>query len=47
MDTYPYAFKEPMAEWANSVISEFPNFSIVGEIWNNEPPLTAYWQKWI
>ena len=45
MDTYPYAFKEPMAEWANSVISEFPNFSIVGEIWNNEPPLTAYWQS--
>jgi len=44
MDTYPYAFKDPMALWAKAVTSEFPNFNIVGEIWINEPPLTAYWQ---
>ena len=44
MDTYPYAFKEPMADWAKAVTTEFPNFNIVGEIWINEPPLTAYWQ---
>lgn len=44
MDTYPYASKEPMARWAKSIISEFPNFNIVGEIWVTEPPLTAYWQ---
>jgi len=45
MDTYPYAFKEPMAQWAKAVTTEFPNFNIVGEIWINEPPLAAYWQK--
>ena len=45
MDTYPYAFKEPMAQWAKAVTAEFPNFNIVGEIWINEPPLAAYWQK--
>jgi len=45
MDTYPYAFKEPMAEWAKRVTSEFPSFNIVGEIWINEPPLAAYWQR--
>ena len=45
MDTYPYAFKDHMAEWAKTVMNEFPDFKIVGEIWANYPPTVAYWQN--
>ena len=43
-DTYPYPDKEFMANWAGAIISEYPNFSIVGEEWSYNPLLVAYWQ---
>ncbi len=45
MDTYPYAFREPMAEWMRELQDEYPNFNTVGETWVTEPGYTAAWQK--
>ena len=45
MDTYPYAFREPMAQWMKELQEEYPNFNTVGETWVTEPAYTAAWQK--
>lgn len=45
MDTYPYPDKEFMSQWARTVLDEFPNFYIVGEVWISAVATTAYWQK--
>jgi glycosidase len=45
MDTYPYADKERMGEWIDAVLTEYPNFNIVGECWFSEPAGEAYWQR--
>ena len=37
MDTYPYAFAEPMAQWMKELDEEYPNFNTVGETWVTEP----------
>jgi len=44
-DTYPYCFKDFMSEWDKEVLSEYPNFNIVGECWSDYPDGIAYWQK--
>ena len=43
-DTYPYPDKNFMANWARSIMAEYPNFSIVGEEWSYNPLQVAYWQ---
>ncbi len=43
-DTYPYPDKKFMANWAEAIMNEYPNFSIVGEEWSYNPLLVAYWQ---
>ena len=45
MDTYPYAFAEPMAQWMKEIDEEYPNVNTVGETWVTEPAYTASWQK--
>ena len=45
MDTYPYAFREPMAQWMKELNEEYPNFNTVGETWVTEPAYTAAWQS--
>ncbi len=45
MDTYPYAYAEPMAQWMKELDNEYPNFNTVGETWVTEPAYTAAWQK--
>ena len=45
MDTYPYAFRKPMAQWMKELDDEYPNFNTVGETWVTEPAYTAAWQK--
>jgi glycosidase len=45
MDTEPYPDKMFMSRWAKEVIDEYPSFNIVGEVWINSIPTTAYWQK--
>ena len=44
-DTYPYCDKKFMAEWDKAVITEYPNFNIVGECWLTSPGGISYWQK--
>lgn len=44
-DTYPYPDKAFMANWAGAIMTEYPNFNIVGEEWSNNPLLIAYWQQ--
>jgi glycosidase len=45
MDTYPYAFREPMAQWMKELDEDYPNFNTVGETWVTVPAYTATWQK--
>lgn len=45
MDTYPYADRKAMSEWAKTLDIEYPNFNMVGETWVTEPAYTAAWQK--
>lgn len=45
MDTYPYAYEQPMAHWMQVLDSEYPNFNVVGETWFEQPAYTAAWQK--
>lgn len=42
-DTYPYPYKDFMAEWMQRILEEYPDFNVVGEVWLNYPSLTAYW----
>jgi len=42
-DTYPYSDKDFMAEWMKTLREEYPNITVVGEVWLNYPPLVAYW----
>lgn len=44
-DTYPYADKYFMANWAGAIMNEYPNFNIVGEEWSSNPLLIGYWQR--
>ena len=44
VDTYPYNEKNPAAEWCEAIMTEYPNFNIVGECWTSSIPQLAYWQ---
>lgn len=45
MDTYPYPDKNFMSQWTCAVMSEYPNFNIVGEEWSVNPAIVSYWQR--
>lgn len=45
MDTYPYSDRDFMKKWMHVVKTEYPNFSVVGEVWLNSTPQVAYWQE--
>ena len=45
VDTWFYNEKVPMSQWAKAVTDEYPNFNIVGEVWQANPDFVAYWQK--
>ena len=42
-DTYPYSYKDFMAEWMERILLEYPNYNVVGEVWLNYPSLVSYW----
>ena len=44
-DTYPYADQEFLSRWAATILSQYPSFNIVGEIWTNSPASVAMFQK--
>lgn len=45
MDTHPYPYQDYMANWSKRVLDEYPDFNIVGEVWMNDVPTTAWWQQ--
>ena len=42
-DTYPYPYKDFMANWMQRVLDEYPDFNVVGEAWLSQSPAVAYW----
>lgn len=44
VDTYPYNERYPMSEWCAAVRREYPSFNIVGECWDLNPEMVAYFQ---
>ena len=42
-DTYPYPYKDFMADWMKAILNEYPAFNVVGEVWLNYPSQVAYW----
>jgi len=44
-DTYPYVNQYYLSEWAETILNEYPNFNIVGEIWTGEAPFLAAYQR--
>ena len=45
MDTYPYPHQWFMTNWTRAIMEEYPDFNIVGEEWNENPAIVAYWQR--
>lgn len=45
MDTHPYPYKDFMSAWCKQVLDEYPNFNIVGEVWEERVLLTSYFQR--
>ncbi|MCF6279465.1 MAG: glycoside hydrolase family 13 protein [Flavobacteriaceae bacterium] len=45
VDTYSYNDKKAIAKWTKSIMDEYPNFNIVGEVWMHNQAQIAYWQK--
>lgn len=43
-DTYPYADQKFLSEWAKTILNEYPNFNIVGEVWTGQPAFLAFYQ---
>lgn len=44
-DTYSYADKHFLNQWAKAILTEYPRFNIVGEEWSANPITVSYWQK--
>ena len=44
-DTYGYSDKTFLKNWSCRIMSEYPNFSMVGEEWTYNPLIAAYWQQ--
>jgi glycosidase len=44
-DTYPYCDQEYLNAWCAAILLEYPRLNIVGEVWMNEAPSTASFQR--
>jgi glycosidase len=44
-DTYPYADPRFLSDWGRSIVAEYPAFTIVGEVWMDDPAYVAPFQK--
>lgn len=45
IDTYPYNDKNGIAEWAQRVMNEYPDFNMVGEILMHNAAHISFWQR--
>lgn len=44
-DTYPYTDQAYLANWAQAIMASYPDFNIVGEIWELEPAYLSLFQE--
>nr|WP_225736749.1 glycoside hydrolase family 13 protein [Pseudoalteromonas prydzensis] len=44
VDTYSYSDKAFLANWTKAIMTEYPDFNIVGEEWTSNPAIASYWQ---
>lgn len=44
-DTYPYNDQKYLADWAEAILTEYPYFNIVGEIWQGVPSIVSGYQS--
>jgi glycosidase len=44
-DTYPYADQNYLTDWARTILSEYPGFNIVGEVWIQDPAFLSAYQQ--
>ena len=44
-DTYPYNNQKYLSEWAKAILTEYPDFNIVGEIWQGVPAIISGYQS--
>ncbi len=44
-DTFGYADADFLSAWAEAVMSEYPDFGMVGEEWSPNPAIVAHWQR--
>ena len=44
-DTYGYSDEKFLSQWAQTVMEEYPHFTMVGEEWSGNPAVVAHWQK--
>jgi len=44
-DTYPYPDPAFLSEWERAILTEYPNFNIVGEIWAKSSAFISRFQK--
>ncbi len=45
LDTQPYPHKAYITRWTKAIMTEYPNFNIVGEVWEDKPAAVSYFQK--
>ena len=45
IDTYGYSDGAFLTEYTRRLMAEYPNLNMVGEEWNNRPPVVARWQR--
>ena len=45
MDTYVYPDEDYMTKWSETIMNEYPNFNVTGEVWHTNPAIVAHWQR--
>ena len=44
VDTFPYSDKKGISTWTKSILSEYKNLNIVGEVWFGDVASCSYWE---
>ena len=44
VDTYPYPDPDAMKKWAKRIRTEYPDITILGEVWVGTPSIVSYWE---
>ncbi len=44
-DTYPYSDQKYLSNWAKAILTEYPKFNIVGEVWTGDAVFLSSFQR--